>query len=213
MTDIFNTIIKRQTAPVQRILVVVGMLVSLFSLSVANAQVYRYEEGGKVTYGDQAPNSGLTSGHSVLSNSGVVLKKVKSREERRIARQEQQVVDDLRRRDRTLLRTFTEEEDLTRTRDERLGLVDGQIARLDDRARISKERLSIINQRIRAAEQAKGVGNAPPNLYAEQASIKKKIEKTWTQVDAKTVERKKIASEFESDLARYRWLKNGGRSN
>lgn len=170
-------------------------------------KVYRYEESGLTTYQDRAPSSTQDNGHSVLSNRGVVVKEVLSREERRKARSEQRDKELAIIRDRALLATFTTEEDLTRTRDDRVGMIDGLISRLDDRIRILSERLSVVEKRILQQEQSRGEGNAPESLYAEQHSIQRNIENAWSLIDSKAAERGDVASKFESDLIRYRELK------
>ncbi|MFT6303579.1 MAG: hypothetical protein ACI9XK_003495 [Granulosicoccus sp.] len=213
MPDYFDGNSVYRKTSIRRALLVSSILVCVFVMSTANAQVFRYKQDGSVTYGDYVPTSGLDAGHSVLNNQGVVLKQVKSREERREARRKEQEAKVLRLRDKTLLRTFTEEEDLTRTRDDRLGLVDGHIARLGDRVRIAKENLVSMDQRIREAESSKGIGKAPSDFYAEKTRLKNKIANTWVLIDSKAAERKKIATKFEADLVRYRRLKNGGGSN
>lgn len=212
MPEFINSNSLNHKTTIRRVLLVSTVAVGISMISMANAEVFRYEEGGKVTYGDYIPKSGLDTGHTVLSKQGVVLKQVKSREERREARRLEKEAKVLRIRDRTLLKTFTEEEDLIRTRDERLELLDGQIARLSDRVRLSKESLVGVDERIRASENSMGAGEAPSDLYVELGRVKRKIEILWTQIDAKAVARKDIATKFEADVIRYRWLKNGGGS-
>lgn len=213
MLDFFDSDgINRRTS-IRRALLVSMVAVGLSAISVANAEVFRYQQDGSVTYGDYVPTIGLDSGHSVLSSQGVVLKQVKSREERRVDRRKEQEAKVLRVRDKTLLKTFTAEEDLFRTRDDRLGLVDDQISRLDESIRISKEKLISLDLRIRSSERSEGAGKAPSNLYEEQDRVNKKIEHTWALIDSKSAARKKIASRFEADLVRYRWLKSAARSN
>jgi len=137
----------------------------------------------------------------------VVVKEVLSREERRKARRVQRDKELAFIRDRALLATFTTEEDLTRTRDDRVGMIDGLISRLDDRIRILSERLSVIEKRILQQEQSRGEGNAQESLYAEQHSIQRNIENAWSLIDSKAAERGDVAEKFESDLIRYRELK------
>ena len=93
--------------------------------------VYRYEEKGEVIYQDRAPSSNQDNGHSILNKQGVVLKQVLSREERREARKKAEETRLSKIRDRALLATFTTEDDLIRTRDDRMGMIDGLISRLD----------------------------------------------------------------------------------
>jgi len=170
-------------------------------------KVYRYKESGLTTYQDRAPSSTQDNGHAVLSNRGVVVKEVLSKEERRKARRVQRDKELAKIRDRALLATFTTEEDLTRTRDDRVGMIDGLISRLDDRIRILSERLSVVEKRILQQEQSRGQANAQESLYAEQHSIQRNIENAWSLIDSKAAERSTVASKFEDDLIRYRELK------
>jgi len=86
-------------------------LALMLLVGAAQADVYRYHEDGSITYGDRAPMSSKGKGHSVLNNQGVVLENVLSREERREQRRKEREAERLRIRDRTLLDTFTTEEE------------------------------------------------------------------------------------------------------
>lgn len=209
MPKVFSRSRLNRTMSTSRVLLLSSITLGLLVANAHSADVYRYKSGGSVTYGDHVPSMGLDDGHSVLSSQGVVLKEVKSREERRVARQQEQQAMVVRLRDKTLLKTFTTEEDILRTREDRLGLLDGQIERLEDRVRISKQSLANVDQRIRQAEGSGGNGTAPSALYAEKDRIKSKMQSTWAQIDSKAADRRQIATKFDSDLIRYRWLKNG----
>lgn len=175
-------------------------------VALANS-VYKYEDRGLVTYQDRAPDSVQDNGHSVLNNQGVVLKEVLSREERRAARKVAREKELAVIRDRALLATFTTEEDLIRTRDDRIGMIDGLISRLDDRIRILSERLTVVDKRVQMQEQSRGSANAQESLYAEQRSIQRNIENAWSLIDSKAAERHEAALKFDNDLIRYRELK------
>ena len=177
------------------------------SFSAHAEKVYRIEDDGTITYQDRAPSSKQDNGHSILNNQGVVMKEVLSREERREALKAQRVAELAKIRDRALLATFTTEEDLTRTRDERIGMIDGLISRLDDRIRILSERLEVVDKRIIMQEKTRGEGNAAQTLYAEQLSVQRNIENAWSLIDSKAAERNVVAEKFDDDLIRYRELK------
>jgi len=184
----------------------------LFGLGVISApvmaeKVYKIDDSGLTTYQDRAPSSSQDDGHAILNNQGVVLKKVLSREERREARRVARDKELARIRDRALLATFTTEEDLTRTRDDRIGMIDGLIGRLDDRIRILSDRLAVVDKRIQIQEKASGESNAHETLYAEQHRIQRNIENAWSLIDSKAAERAEVAEKFEQDLIRYRELK------
>ena len=169
--------------------------------------VYKYKEEGQTVYQDRAPRSEQDQGHSILNNQGVVLEKVLSRQERRAALKLEREAELARIRDRALLATFTTEADLIRTRDDRIGMIDGLISRLDDRIRILSERLAVVDKRVELQEKSLGPGHAQDSLYAEQRSIQRNIENAWSLIDSKAAERSEVAEKFDADLLRYRELK------
>ena len=183
------------------------LLAIAYSSPVAAETVYRWEDGGLITYQDRAPDSKQDNGHAILNQQGVVLDKVLSREERRQERKRERQKELARIRDRALLATFTTEEDLLRTREDRIGMIDGLISRLDDRIRILSDRLSVVDKRVELQEKAKDFGEAQPTLYAEQRSIQRNIENAWSLIDSKASERSDVAIKFDEDLVRYRELK------
>ena len=201
---------KGSTRVVSGVLAVPVLLLAIaYSSPVAAETVYRWEDGGLITYQDRAPDSKQDNGHAILNQQGVVLDKVLSREERRQERKRERQKELARIRDRALLATFTTEEDLLRTREDRIGMIDGLISRLDDRIRILSDRLSVVDKRVELQEKAKGLGEAQPTLYAEQRSIQRNIENAWSLIDSKASERSDVAIKFDEDLIRYRELKSG----
>lgn len=191
----------------QASLAVIASMLFCGSVQAQQAKVYRYEDRGLITYQDRAPSSSQDDGHAILSKQGVVVKEVLSREERREARKQERDRELARIRDRALLATFTAEEDLTRTRDDRIGMIDGLISRLDDRIRILSDRLTVVEKRILQQEKTRGEGEAQESLYAEQHSIQRNIENAWSLIDSKAEERSVVAEKFDADLTRYRELK------
>ncbi len=187
--------------------VVAGLVLCSTAQAQQRNKVYRYQDQGLTTYQDRAPSSAQDNGHAVLSKQGVVVKEILSREERRQKRRDERDKELAKIRDRALLATFTTEEDLTRTRDDRVGMIDGLISRLDDRIRILSERLSVVEKRILQQEKSRGEDNAQESLYAEQHSIQRNIENAWSLIDSKAAERSVVATKFEDDLMRYRELK------
>ncbi|MBX2885911.1 MAG: hypothetical protein KTR32_38495 [Granulosicoccus sp.] len=189
------------------ILTTIGLCAGLLVSQVHADPVYKYEDRGLVTYQDRAPSSTQDDGHSILNNQGVILRNVLSRDDRMEARRQAEENRLSQIRDRALLATFTTEEDLARTRDDRIGMIDGLISRLDDRIRILSERLSVVDSRIQTQEELDGVGNANASHYAERLSIQRNIENAWSLIDAKAAERNDLVGKFDEDLQRYRELK------
>ncbi len=184
------------------------VLVALGAYGTAHAErVYKLKDGGLTTYQDRAPDSNQDDGHEILNNQGVVMEEIKSLEERRVARRLEQELELSKIRDRALLATFTTEADLIRTRDDRVGMIDGLIGRLDDRIRILSDRLDVIDKRVMMQETSRGEDQAQESLYEEQQSIQRNIENAWSLIDAKAIERTKVVEKFDKDLDRYRELK------
>lgn len=191
------------TTPGKFLLAVSLLIIS--STAVAGNSVYKYKDDGSTVYQDRPPSSKQDDGHSVLNEQGVTLKQIPSRDERLRMRAIKEAERRAEIRDRALLATFSTEEDLIRTRDDRIGMIDGLINRLDDRIRILSDRLSTIDSRIEAQETA--TGNARDSLYDERQSILRNIENAWSLVDAKAAERSSLMAKFKDDLVRYRQLK------
>ena len=187
----------------------VGTLLLLGGAGAPAAEtVYKYEDQGLTTYQDRAPSSSQDNGHVILNQQGVVLRQVLSRQERRELRKREREAELARIRDRALLATFTTEEDLLRTRDDRIGMIDGLISRLDDRIRILSERLAVVDKRVQMQEKSLGAGKAQESLYGEQRSLQRNIENAWSLIDSKAAERSELATKFDDDLERYRELKS-----
>lgn len=195
----YTTSLRKMSVPV---------VIYAISASFAMAEsVYKVKNGNEVIYSDRAPNSSQDEGHQILNNQGVVTRQVLSREERLKARKRAEVLRLSKIRDRALLATFTSEEDLLLTRDERTGMIDSLIGRLDDRIVILTKRLDILEERIAKFEKAEGEGNAPESLYAEKISVERNIENAWSLIDDKASERRELVDKFTDDLERYRELK------
>ncbi|MCB1757291.1 MAG: hypothetical protein KDJ38_17335 [Gammaproteobacteria bacterium] len=186
------------------LLVLLGLILIAPPAEATNS-VYKYREDGSVVYQDRPSASNQDDGHSVLNEQGVTLREVPSRDERLRLRAAKEAARRAEIRDRALLATFSTEEDLIRTRDDRIGMIDGLVNRLDDRIRILSERLATIDSRIDAQETA--TGTARDSLYDERQSILRNIENAWSLVDAKAAERTSLMNKFKDDLARYRELK------
>jgi len=164
-------------------------------------KVYKWTtKDGRTVYQDHAPNSENDNGHDVLSNRGMVVEKIKSREARAAQRRADAAAKLVADRDRSLLATFTTEEDLLRTRADRLGMVDGLVTRLNDRVTILSERRKRLEVRIAKLIALNGI--APKSLLQERQSISRNIENTQSLINAQGRERKTIEGKFDADLIR-----------
>jgi len=171
-------------------------------------RVYKLNNDGTVTYSDRMPVKNLNSSHDVLNRQGVLLREVKNLEGRQLQQTADREAQRTLIRDRTLLAMYLSEEDLIETRDYRLGLIDELTGLLGDRIKSLNERQQILNRQILNQERARGEGKAQRKLYDERKSIQRSIDRAQALIDTKTIERTETAQKYETDLTRYRELKN-----
>lgn len=201
------------TVPAQSLhrlgLLVAVPVVSLFTLVLlstpADARLYKWvDEDGNVSYQDVPPPSNHDDSTQVLNSQGVTVERIPGREEQRQMEAEQAQMAKLKQRDKALTDAFPTEADLIRTRDKRLGLIDGMISRMHDQLVILNTRLATIDSKISNRVQ-KGL---PPSatLDADKVAITRGINSTNALIRSKLNERRKVARKFGADLDRYREL-------
>ena len=106
-----------------------------------------------------------------------------------------------------LIKSFPAEADLTRTRDKRLGHIDGTVTRMHDQLVILNTRLGLIEDKI-ANRVTRGL--KPSNaLQSDRVAVLRSIDSTNALIKSKLKERRHVATKFESDLERYRELAIG----
>lgn len=195
-----------EVARLSRILCFSALSLSAW-MSTANAEVYRYVKDGQVFYGDRMPSSNHQSGHSVLNKQGVVFKEVLSRDEQRQVANAKKEVERLESRDRALLDTFGNEDDLVLARNRRLTLLDIQIGQIDSRAESLCTRAIEIKNRIKMQEAEASDSELRGGLHTELNQARAKLNSTLIVLNKKMIERNNMASQFVADMNRFRELK------
>jgi len=99
----------------------------------ANARWYKWvDEDGNISYQDRPPPSSFEESTQVLSDSGVTLKTIPSKQEQIELDRQAQIERKKQQRDEALLKAFPNESDLITTRDKRVVHIDGAISRMHD---------------------------------------------------------------------------------
>lgn len=188
--------------------------------SLSHAQFYRWvDENGRVFYSDKLPASDADKAHDQVNESGIPLEsfeRAKSAEERAAARDEEARLSEERKaiaaaearqraKDKILLDTFSSEEDLLYTRDDRLTAIQSLINLTESNNTRLQERLDV----SRATEErlTKANRDIPQNILDTTQSLVEQIEKNNLYISAQQEKYQAIATEFDQDLARYRELK------
>ncbi len=171
----------------------------------ADARLYKWvDEQGNVSYQDVPPPSNHDDSTQVLNSQGVTVKRIPGREEQKQLDAERAQLAKIKQRDKALTDAFPTEADLLRTRDKRLGLIDGMITRMHDQLVILNTRLATIESKIEKRAQ----NGLPPSatLDSDKVAITRGINSTNALIRSKLNERRKVSQKFGSDLERYREL-------
>jgi|GEM_PF-5786332 len=177
--------------------------------SPANARWYKWvDEHGNISYQDQPPPSSFEESTEVLSQHGVTLETIPSRQEQLKMEREARVAQQREQRDSALLKTFPHESDLISTRDERVLHIDGAIARMYDQMVIINNRLISIENRI--AQRVERNLSPSDELESDRVAVIRSIDNTDALLNSKLRERRQVIAQFDNDLSRYRSLQNSG---
>ncbi len=190
----------------------------LLPLSVG--AIYRWvDDEGHVHYGDRVPVEYAKQERKVISKSGRVIKvyeAVKTPEE--IAEQEHleaiRAKEEYEERkkakqqatyDRSLLATYSNEEDMFQVRDGKIAAVEALIQLTRSRIKSMNRRLAILNEE--AADFERSGKKLPVSLDQQIANLQKQIQENKAFTAVKEKEKTGISQQFEKDIFRYRELR------
>jgi len=178
-------------------------------------RIYKWvDENGEIQYGDRVPPQYASEERSVINKQGQTVKVYEAAktpeqkaEEQALAKQqaeqkklaEQQAV-----RDRSLLATYSSEEDMLQARDSKIASVDTLIQLTNSRIGSMQQRLGELTND--AAEFERSGKKLPEGLVNQMKNIKEQIQQNEAFVDHKEQEKQQLAQKFEEDINRYREL-------
>jgi hypothetical protein len=200
-----------------RKLVLLPLLGGLLVAGAAEAQLYRWVDAdGNVHYSDQLPPQALQHDRSVLDSQGrtreqqramadqaareQALKERAAREAEQRAREEQD------RRDRNLLATYSQVEELEHVRDDRVGAIDAAIAVAEERSERLRRNVADYEQRVKQIE-ASG-RQVPPDVLARLGDARRALVDNESYIDSQREERVRINQRFAADIARFKELRS-----
>ncbi len=181
----------------------------------AQAGLYKWtDEQGNVHYGDRIPPQYAEKEQRRLNEQGITVE-VKERaktpeelaEEQRLAKIEAEKAE-LRRqqqvRDRILLDTFSNEDEIIMTRDGKMSAIDAIIRVTQGRIENLRGRLAELT--TRAANLERSGKAVPDNLHEDIRSARQQIENNESYIDQKEQEQQETRAKYESDIQRFREL-------
>ncbi len=201
-----------------RILSALG-LCALLTVPMAPAQAGKLkkwiDENGQVQYGDHIPPRYAKQSVQTLNRQGVVV------DVRAAAKTPEQIAEEQRlaaikaeqdrlrreqeRKDRILLDTFTNEDEMILTRDGKIEAIEA-IIRVTN-GRIEKIRQRLASQKNRAANMERAGKPVPESLTRQIQESRAQIRQNLAYIENRKQEQQAIREKFESDIKRFRELK------
>ena len=196
-------------------------LIGPFS-SAGAAALYKWvDENGQIRYSDRLPVSQTKKKHQQLSTQGVVLsttEEAKSDEERAIEDEAQRKLEEQQSRDamikqaqdkqdRVLILTFSNEEELSLARDNRLDVLESVIQLINKSIASTVKKLDHLKKTANTNYTLKNK-EIPGGLAQKIEHFTRKIENRSGQLALKQNEMDKINEQYDIDLARFRLLKS-----
>ncbi len=181
----------------------------------AQAGLYKWtDEQGNVHYGDRIPPQYAEKEQRRLNEQGItveVKERAKTPEElaeaQRLAKIEAEQAE-LRRqqqvRDRILLDTFSNEDEIIMTRDGKVSAIDAIIRVTQGRIENLRDRLAELT--TRAANLERGGKAVPDTLHEDIRSARQQIENNETYIVQKEQEQQETRAKYEADIQRFREL-------
>ncbi|MEM7406641.1 MAG: hypothetical protein AAF458_15190 [Pseudomonadota bacterium] len=207
---------------------VVGLAAPLTNSHAARIKCWTNDEGVREC-GNKIPPKYAQKGHSEVSKSGLTLKRQeaaisKEEKERRVAEREAKKQAEIEKarlakiekrrkrlqsaKDRVLLDTFVEESDLTLAHERKVSAIESRISHR--RSHIGKLEESLAIFQKSAANQEKQGKKVSDKTLASIDDVQRQIDASEASIKSSEGEIDRLNDEYETDLGRYRFLKNGG---
>ena len=199
-----------------RLIVALGVALLLSTPGLHAGKLYKWvDESGQVRYGDRVPPEYAKKRNQTLNSQGIVVQtkaaqktKEQLAEEQRLAtlkaaeerRQREQA-----HKDRILLDTFTNEDEMILTRDGKLEAIEAVIRVTT--GRIEKIRQKLSNLTRRAANLERAGRPVPVELSQQIAESHSQIRQNLEYIENRKQEQRAIHEKFELDIKRFRDLK------
>ena len=178
-------------------------------------KLYKWvDENGQIRYGDRIPPQYARKSNETLNQQGITVDRKEAaktpeqiaaaqrlEEAREAAERVQQEKD---RKDRILLDTFTNEDEMVLTRDGKIQAIEAIIRVTNGRTEKLKLRLSEL--KTRAANIERSGKPVPDKLNAEISETRQQIAQNFTYVKSRSSDQQLIREQYEVDIARFREL-------
>ena len=195
------------------LLALTGLALAFAALHDAHAGTYKWtDDKGVVHYADKMPAEAVNRANVELDARGIALRKteavatpeqIKAKyDDVQKQRQSSKEREDIERRDRALLSSYTRAEDIDLAKSRALGTIDGQL----QSARVYVAQLTRRQQELLEKKIQSGAKGAPPAVERELEGIESELTKTNALVAAKKQEGQLVTARYDLDKQRWREL-------
>lgn len=202
------------------VLLITAALCTISNPGNAGALYKWIDEDGQIRYSDRLPAAQVKKKHQQLNTQGVVLNTTEAAKteaelaaeaEAKLKLEEEQAAEARRQKlqnqkDQVLLLTFSNEKELDLARNDRIEVLDSVIQLINKSLIATQQKLEGLQ--TSAEENFLSKGNEIPGGLAQKIEhFTRKMELRNAQLELKILEKDKINEQYETDLARYRFLK------
>ena len=178
------------------------------------ATTYKWvDDQGKVHYTDKIPPEAINKGSVELNKQGIPIKKTdpaltpeqrqaREAEEERV-RQAAKIREEIQRKDRALLQSYTTEGEIELSKKRALGTIDGQI----QSAQAYMVTLNKRKQEIETRAAVPGKSPQPQEPEREIANVNEELERQSDLIAAKRKEIAAVTARYDADKQRWRELR------
>lgn len=185
------------------------------AVSTHAGKLYKWvDDTGQVRYGDRIPPQYAKIKNETLSDQGIVVETRAAAktpeqiaEEKRLAAikaEQERIRVEAARKDRILLDTFTNEDEMIMTRDGKIEAIEAVIRVTNDRT--GKNKLRLADMKLRAANMERSGKAIPKKLLKDIKGIHNQIRSNTRYVANRVIEQQRIRELFETDIKRFRKL-------
>jgi Domain of unknown function (DUF4124) len=208
--------VQRDGAPPRaaRMLAWLGVAVSIALAPALYAATYKWvDDQGVVHYSDKLPPEAINKGSVELNKQGVPVKRTDpalSPEQRRVhdaeeerARQAARIREEIQRKDRALLQSYTNESEIELSKKRALGTIEGQM----QSAQAFTVTLNKRKQEIMTRIASFGDKPKPASLDTELTNVNDEIAKQEDLIATKRKESTAVTARYDADKKRWQELR------
>jgi hypothetical protein len=198
--------------PPRRIRYLLLLPALLATTAMSAERMYKWvDANGHVHYSNQVPPEVSNQERKVINDQGRTVKVYKApktaeekAEEKRLAELEakkEKMLEQRRIHDRSLLATYSSQEDMMLARDGKLASIESLIQLTNSRITSMQERLLQLSDE--AADYERSGKQLPASLQQQITNIREQLAKSTAFAADKQLEMKQISGQFEADIKRF----------